>query len=203
MSRLPQRAGILGAYQWRRGREAPRDGLFRTLLHDIGDSILGTQFPANVRDQAITVAFDYFNTAAAVPVGVVFRIGSTVATDSVFSVELSGSDLVVVAGSSSATPNDRVNTAFAIFPAAAEFDPDKALSIVVSVNPGTGEVRVWLDGELVGRAQAVNNNFGAGGVWAGGSDGLGLPALASGQVIPNLSFFTNQRPRQFEVGGTP
>lgn len=69
---------------------------------------------------------------------------------------------------------------------------DKHHRIVLSVNPASGEARVWVDGKLIKRGSGTVN----GNIWA--DTGAGNVNIAAPSTLTANEMFVGQLPRQFD-----
>lgn len=195
-------------YHARRRRESvmdPSRGLFRTHRFDIPTAnIPVAAFPTAKLGQQVTVRTKIRITGSAL--GAIFEFGDSTAG---IALALDGQSLYFTAGDGTASSSDSATIQFdngAAWPAGLELD------IVAACRPSEGTIRLWLDGDLSGFAQAsggalLNSRWSgaAAGSFASAPNGtinLNIPSSAriapSGfKVIAPLSVFVGQVPQQY------
>lgn len=134
--------------------------------------------------------------------GVVFEMGS--ATRGI-ALALDGSDIIFAAGGNAAATDGATATA-----AGALLGIGNSYSIVCSAHPGTGVVKLWVNGDMKARDVSTDGDMGAG--WAATGDGAvgqidgtitdRIPAgarvtLVDATILTPVKVFARQLPRQF------
>lgn len=199
-------ARTYAARERRRGHHDPARGLFRTHRYVSGDSgfDVGDAFPD--RDRPATFAVDVRRDTPSAQ-GIVFEAGDAT-TGLVIWVPMGGDDISASAGDAG---DDGVTlTATDVLEA-----DGQVARVVFAVIPGTGEARLWVNGEIRAAGVAVNGALPNG--WASDSvAGIGevqgtvssrVPAadritLVNASIVSTVDAFAGQRPRHFEAGVT-
>lgn len=171
----------------RRGFRDPTWGLKRTHTIAVGTLATSTRFPDPSRDRDITVEMRGVAGSASQN-ALVFIGGTSINTRGLYMGFL-GTGLLVAVGAGSGTAANNV-----LSTTTGDLITGRAYQLVVSARPGRGEVRAWLDGQLILRAQASSGSFG--GSWAGTLNGL---VSASGSaIISRVTAYVGQLPRHFD-----
>lgn len=184
----------------RKGRLDPTFNLFRNRTFASSDNPIDTSaiFSAARRAEPITFSFSMERGASA-PNGIILELGSSTRGLAIY---IDDDTLGFVAGAGATDDHVAVTTS-------AFFSEDgQSARIVCSVNPGSGEGRIWVNGTNDGRDVAATAAF----LWADDADGaVGevegtvTPRVPAGQrvTLANLTLTTpidvyiGQRPRDF------
>ena len=176
----------------RRGRRDPAAELTRTHRFRLGDTFLADRFPLAMRRRPVTFSFQLYNPAQVV-LSSLTVIGNLNFSADVVGFFLQNTSIVVVTGGPTTDTNNRVTANLPI--AVAELVNSSAgFNLVYAVNPGTGQVRMWVNGTLVFRAASLSGGF-TDSTWAGGLNGSTLSGAAAG-IIPEFNVFAGQTPAQ-------
>lgn len=190
----------------RRGRADPAYGLYRDAEFAIGATDIDTDGVFGDRDQPITFATAIEITGASAA-GIIFEFGDDTTGAKL---AITGGDLVFAAGNSLDADDGGVDDSATI---AALGVTGARLRVAAAINPGSGVVRVWVNGEAVIRAAAVTAF--TSGIWSSANLGSfaaahsgsastqrGVVATVNGapsdfKVTETLSAYIGQLPRQF------
>jgi len=171
-----------GYYSERRNRSlvTGTSKLFRTHRILSGAIATGTVFPYRTGD--VTFEFEISIDGAA-PSGTALTLGTTAQV----TVDISGGDLVVHAGS--AAGNGITLTATGVL------HNGKNHKVVIGIRAGTGQMRVWVDGRLEARGVSAGGDFPSG--WADTGAGSYAGSMTQSATVGPLKAFIKQVPRHF------
>lgn len=91
-----------------------------------------------------------------------------------------------------------VNGADAVHDRGSELPVGLIYNLVAAVKPGTGQVRLWNNGQEIARGTASGGGFGAAAAWAAGSAGS-FASTAQGGVVADVPAASQGAPAGFEV----
>lgn len=161
-----------------RGMRTNTSELFRTAHLEEGVLVTADLFPYRTGD--VTFAFELSIDDLAAPAGDVLMIGGAV----YLSVSISGTDLSFTAGGAGGVT----------ITAAGVLSTVRNYKIVVAVQAGTGEARLWVDGRLMAR-DGSGGQLASG--WADSTSGSYGTGLTDASAVGKLSVFMKQLPRHF------
>lgn len=172
-----------------KGFRNPVDGLTKTHTFGVPEVIdSDVRFPDPRRNQAITVEIIGVAGSAGANNALVF-VGNTSLSARGLFIGFLGTAVLVAAGSGTgdSTHNVFVNLTGALV-------TGRSYQLVVAVKPNTGEVRAWLDGELIVRTRASAGDFD--GAWGGTADGI--VSTSGNATISKAAAYVGQVPRHFD-----